>query len=541
MTNTRRFSSLAAGMTLMIRLSTALAAPPLPPSPTPDLQTVAESSGFSATSTHAHVLDLLGRLAALSPNGRMASIGQTKEQRPIPVLWIADPPVSSSDEAAEATIRDGRMVVVIEANIHAGEVDGKEAVLILAREILTAPAHPFLRGLILAVVPNYNPDGNDRISTDHRTSQNGPARGVGIRENADGLDLNRDFMKLDAAETRGLVDLVRRSNASVILEMHTTNGCFHRYAITYDGPRTPAADSALVRFTQDVFLPRVSRSMDSATGLKSFSYGDFDAAHTRWDAYPALPRYGTQYFALRGLLSVLVESYSYDSYQQRIKASYHYARHVLADLAEHANRTELSAVLSAARTAPEDKARSSYTLRHVARAMDAPRSLLGFVERVESGAAVSTGEPRDYSVSVWTDTQPLLAASIPAAYALPEACREVVENLERHGVRVERLAEPARAPCEFHRVDRIDRAEHAYQQRRAIRLETTVQRAVRDLPIGTVIVRTSGPLHRLIVHLLEPLAEDGLTTWAFFDPWLLPGGEFPVIRVMDASSLSTRP
>ena len=164
--------------------------PPLPePAPPADaaLATIAERSEYKATARHIEVLAQLDAVAKASPVARRLSIGRTGEGREIPVILLADPPVSTPDEA-RAQAKAGKLMVLIFANIHAGECDGKEALGMLARELAAAEHHPLLKNLIIALAPNYNADGNEQVGpTDrHRPGQLGPEDGCGRRENAAG-------------------------------------------------------------------------------------------------------------------------------------------------------------------------------------------------------------------------------------------------------------------------------------------------------------------------------------------------------------------
>ena len=164
--------------------------------------TVAESSDYKATSKHAEVVEYCERLAKLSPLVRVAELGVTKEGRKLPLVILADPPIATPEEAA----RSGKLVVFAMGNIHAGEVDGKEALLMLMRDLALAKDRPLLKDLVLLFVPNFNADGGDRIDK-NRPWQNGPDD-VGIRANAQGFDLNRDYIKLESPEVRALVQLL---------------------------------------------------------------------------------------------------------------------------------------------------------------------------------------------------------------------------------------------------------------------------------------------------------------------------------------------
>ena len=164
------------------------------------LRTVAEGSEFSATARHADVIEFCQQLAARSKLVELAELGESFEGRSLPLLIIADPPIKTADEAA----RSKKLVVFAMGNIHAGEVCGKEALLMLARDLVSGDADPMLKDLVILFAPIYNADGNERFAPDHRPGQVGPDQ-MGQRSNAQGFDLNRDHIKLESPEARALV------------------------------------------------------------------------------------------------------------------------------------------------------------------------------------------------------------------------------------------------------------------------------------------------------------------------------------------------
>ena len=275
------------------------------------LLTVAERSDYQATSKHAEVVEYCERLAKLSPLVRLAELGVTLEERKLPLVIVADPPVATPEEAA----RSGKLVVFAMGNIHAGEVDGKEALLMLMRDLALAKDRPLLKDLVLLFVPNFNADGGDRMDK-NRSWQNGPAE-VGTRANAQGFDLNRDYIKLESPEVRALVRFFTRWDPAITIDMHTTNGSYHNHTITYDSPRHPAFDARLVEFGRDKMLPEVGKMLTKRSGYLANYYGNFDNKKTVWEAAPALPRFGTQYVGFRHRIGILCESYVYASYRDR--------------------------------------------------------------------------------------------------------------------------------------------------------------------------------------------------------------------------------
>lgn len=522
----------------------------------PALQTVAESSGFRRTARHAEVVELLDRLAAASPLARRASMGRSEEGRDLPLLILSDPPVASPAEARRLAADQGRLIILAIGGIHAGEVDGKEALPILARELLLGDPRgsggpsPLLRQAILVFAPIYNADGNERVAPDNRPGQIGPDE-MGRRENAGGLDLNRDFVRLAAAESRALVRAFNDWDPHLFIDCHTTNGSFHRYIVTWEGPKAPATHRELLEYARDEFMPAVARHCETAFCLPTFVYGDFVDEHTRWETYPAGARYGTTYFGLRNRISILSEGYSYATYEQRVLGTRDFVRACVetavarrAEIVALLRRVDEQTIRDGRQSRPDDR----IALR--SRAAAAPRKVVarGFVEERVDGRARSTGEPRDYEVELWTHFEPTHAVGRPFAYVFapelsaasqPAWRAAVLENLRLHGVCVEQLAEPATCRVERYAIEQIDVSGEPLRRRRMLTFKTRAISEPAALPAGTIVVRTAQPLGTLACYLLEPECEDGLATWNFFDE-LRAGDSFPIWRVPDATELSTR-
>ena len=281
-------------------------------------------------------------------------------------------------------------------NIHAGEVCGKEALLMLARDLVAKDTPPLLEHFVLLIAPIYNADGNEQVSKDNRPGQIGPEEGMGQRANRMGLDLNRDYTKLEAPETQALVRLLRRWDPQVVIDTHTTNGSHHRYVLTFDGPRHPATDPELVNFVRQDLLPAVKRLVADSSNYDTFFYGDFDADHKRWTTYPALPRYGGHYVGLRNRISILSEAYAYAPYKERVLATQAFVSQCLnADPRRTRTHRKTSCRCRSASTAGQGRRRApmATSVSH-----DEKITVKGFVEEEKDGKQVATDEPRDYEV-----------------------------------------------------------------------------------------------------------------------------------------------
>jgi dipeptidyl-peptidase 4 len=512
-----------------------LAAPGLA-QPPDELLTVAEKSGFKATARHAEVVALCEALARSSPLIRLTELGKSGEGRSLPLMIVSDPPISTPAEAKAS----GKLVVFLFGNIHAGEVDGKEALPMLVRDLVAKPDHPLLKHLILAVAPIYNADGNERVSKDNRPGQVGPEEGMGKRENAQGLDLNRDFMKLDAPETRALVRFLNVWDPALTIDTHTTNGSHHRYTLTYEGPKNPAGDRSLIAFSRDKLFPEIGASAEKATGYKSYFYGNFETDHTRWTSFPSTPRFGTTYIGLRNRLSILTEAYSYATFKDRVLVTRDFCLASLQFISDH--RDEVRKLLDDARKRSLLAVGDLVAIRSKPRAFPGKTTVLGYVEKRENNRNVATAEPKDYPCDIELDFVPTVEAARPFAYLIPPQYGKSIEVIRAHGIQVETLNAAGEFDVTVVEIGKFTRARRVSEGHQAIDLtESLIKDVRRTIPAGTIVVRTAQPLGSLAVYLLEPRSDDGLLTWNFFDDALAEGRDFPVLSIGQQVPIASTP
>ena len=506
------------------------------------LLTRAERSGFRETSRHAEVVDLLDALAASSELAQRATMGRTGEGREIPLLVVADPPVASGAEARAAAAA-GRLVVLAFGNIHAGEVCGKEALPILARELLGGGQRDVLAGVVFIIAPIYNGDGNERFSPDHRRTQNGPPE-VGTRENAAGLDLNRDFVKVEAPETAVLVRFMNEWDPHIVIDTHATNGSPHRFLMTYAGPKAPAGDVGLIGWTRRELFPALDRRYEARTGERLFWYGSFGGAfggprdRGRWETFPAEARYGTTYIGLRNRIGILSEAYAYAPFEERVRGTRDFVATILEYAAEHraaiAGQTRGADERTIAKgLAPGD----AVAIRSRAVPREGRFTILGFEEEDRDGRSVATDRHAEYEVELIDEFIAERTVTRPWAYVFPGELAAIGAKLEQHGIKVERLTREATLDVETYTIEGATPASRVFQGHVLVRADARASRGERRFVAGDYLVWTAQALGNLVVYLLEPECEDGLATWNYFDAYLKPGSEFPVHRVMSAAGL----
>lgn len=491
--------------------------------------TVAERSGYTSTSQSAEVVDYLHMLADRAPHIRCFDIGTTKEGRPLTAVVAAQPPVS--DFAISP--RDARLRVLLLGNIHSGECDGKEALLMLLRELAAQPDHPWLQQMVLVFVPNYNADANDRMNKDNRPGQVGPVNGMGERANAQGFDLNRDFIKLEALETQALVRVINSWDPHAFFDLHTTNGSRHRYPLTYDVPHHPASPLALRQFLRDTMLPTVTQRLEEQE-IGTFYYGNFSRDYTQWETYGDEPRYSIEYMGMRGRLAILVESYAYVSYEERIVASREFVRQCLDFLAPRAAEVHTLLASSGARddSASASVPAASVPLQTEVKPLAAPVTVRGYRrQQDQDGRWQNTDEPQDYQVAFLTDYQPTLSVSRPYAYVVPANATAILDRLRQHGIQLACLSREVTGDIESLTIESVQRAARAYQGHRATRVTVQPASGQRTVPQGSWVALSDQPLGVLLTYLLEPESADGFVNWDLWEPPLAASTEYPVWRI----------
>lgn len=505
--------------------------------------TTAERTSFEQTSSLADVRAFLDSLAAIEPDGvALGTFGTSADGQTIPYVIASRPLVRTP---AEARVLD-RPIVFVQGGIHGGEVEGKEAVLALIRDLVRQPDRNLLDSIVLVAVPMYNPDGASRLGPQerNRTEQNGPAI-VGQRTNGDTLDLNRDYIKAEAPETRATLEFLRAWEPDVFVDLHATNGSYHGYAFTYSPPLNPA--SLIVGpFVRDTVLPALRERLRNSRRIESFPYGNFvsqDSVERGWYTYDHRPRFGVNYMGLRGRVAILFEAYSHDPYIRRVGTAYTFLFDLLDLIGANANdfldvSREADRRVTGWGTQPAGA--PQVPIRAELRTPSQRTSML--VERIEPTGDSTRTEPglppgirragvRRVTVPIYDRFTPTLSRSMPHGYAIPAGSVEAIELLHRHGLVMERLTQPLTTTVERFAVDSIVRQERPFQGHRTVRLEGRWATAQETLPAGTILVRSGQPLAILAMYLLEAESDDGLVTWNYFDRELSESASFPVVRL----------
>lgn len=512
--------------------------------------TMAEASKFTATSRYTDVMDFVRELQRRSLRLRVETLGMSAEGRKIPLLVIGNPVPSSPQDL----VYDDRMVVYIQANIHAGEVEGKEAALMLARDLTLSDAPSYMDRIVLLIAPIFNPDGNEKISQENRRNQVGPEKGVGVRTNGLNLDLNRDGMKLESPEVLGLVqNVMLRWDPAVLLDSHTHNGSYHEEVVTFVWSLNPNGDPSLIRYMSDVLRPGINQILKEKYNTLCIPHGDFMSVsepEKGWTTLGPQPRYLSNYFGLRNRLGILNENYPYADFRTRVFGAYHLFHALLEHCHEH--KDEILRLIREAdqrmvRIGQKPSAEDLFDIEYDVRPIKDMITIHGYemeAYQTEGGRMRTrkTEKKRTYTMPFFAEFFATKSVKLPFGYLIPIPIPEVEAKLQQHGIVVERLTQSVRLIVEAFRVTELRGQERPYQGHRLNTVEGEYFEEEKEFPAGTLFIPLAQPLANVAAYLLEPESDDGLLVWNFFDRHLAPQWSrtpqaYPVYKILQPTAL----
>lgn len=493
-------------------------------------QTVAEKSDYKSTSDFKDVTDFIDLLKKSSPYIRVENIATSTEGRDLPLLIIGNPlPKSPKD-----LVNDKRIVIYIQANIHAGEVEGKEASLMFARDLLSDKNPGLLKDVVLLICPLFNPDGNEKISPLNRTHQNGPVNGVGVRYNGQFLDLNRDAMKAESPEVRGvLTNVFNKWDPSVFMDCHTTDGSYHVEPTTFTWMVNPNGDNSLISYMREKMIPEMSHTLLNKYKVENCFYGEFydmmDPSKG-WVLDASEPRYMTNYFGIRNRLGILNENYVYADFKSRVLGCYNLIKSLLDYSSSHKSEIKNMLIDVDNKTIARGQnpaVADSFAIEYKVRAV--PDKVT--VRTYEADVVTDTTGRRNYkrsdrqkdvTIPYYIDYYPTVNVKFPFAYILTTSDQEIIGLLKVHGLKVEKLSELLRIDVQRFVISELKGESRLNQGHYSNTIKGKFVTETIDFPAGTIIVKTAQPLANVAAYLLEPQSNDGMMTWNFFDRYLVP-------------------
>lgn len=508
--------------------------------------TVAESSNFESTSNENDVNEFIRQLSKKSGNIKVETIATSTEGRPIQLMVIADPMIKSPEKLAA----DPRVVLYIQANIHAGEVEGKEASLMFARDLISGMKKEVLKNVIVLICPNFNPDGNEAISVKNRTHQNGPKNGVGLRHNGQMLDINRDALKLETPEMNGLMkNVLLKWDPQITLDCHTTNGSYHEEPVTFTWMMNPAGERSLMDYMEKQMMPAVATSLRNGYKVENCFYGEFVDMKTPekgWEEYASEPRYLTNYIGVRNRLAILNENYVYADYKSRVLGCYgllhavaDYAAQHAAEVRELIRKADQKTITRGLNPATTD----SFPIQYIGKPIQEKVTIKTFeVDVITDAEGRETYKKSDRKKTVQVPYiaryEATRSVKFPFAYLYTISDPLAVNLLRKHGIRVSQLNKAQSFEVETFKLTELKAATRLNQGHFNQTASGTWVTGHVEFKAGTFVVRTAQPLANIAAYLLEPQSNDGLVTWNFLDRYLLPQwgrgfNAYPVYKIVE--------
>lgn len=486
----------------------------------PDLRTVAEKTAWKSTSNYEETLSFLRELCRLHPAFKLTRFGVSPQGRELPLLIVSRERAFTPNVARALP----KPIVLIQNGIHSGEIDGKDAMLQILREIATGHAKSLLDAATLLVIPIYNVDGHERISPYNRPNQDGPVDGMGYRTTTAGYDLNRDHLKLETVEARALVALVNAWQPQLHVDNHVTDGSDLAWDVMFSWAEAPLLAPSLGAW-QSTHLPPVFAAV-AAAGHPWGPYVDLDDSldpSKGFSSWVGQPRYSTSYFAMRNSISILVETHSHKPFQQRVAANRAFLEALLSEIAR-----DPKSLIDAAQAARErtvdlgraDAAPSDIAVVYAGEEHGEPYRLplyrYSLEKSVVSGGDVllyQSGEVHEIEVP-WRH-KPVVTQKLarPRGYLVLPGWPQIEARLDGHGLHYSRLAQAETVDVETIRLGEPKFAERSYQGRHGVSVDALRTRETRHVPAGTLFINADQPKFELAVQLLEPEAVDSLVSW----------------------------
>lgn len=520
-----------------------------------ELKTPAEESEWERTTSSKEVLEYCKTVADNS-GGRIIlddTTFKTEAGTPIPYMIISDKAPKGPDEVDE-----DKGVVYVNCNIHSGEVEGKEAMMIFAREVAQGKHDDLLKDLVVVIVPNSNPDGNDDLGKNRIETQFTPKM-VGTRTEGNGLNVNRDMTKLETACGRTIVQLMNDWNPILFIDAHATDGSYMRHAVTYNWGLNAGTDPELLEYNRDVFCSRALRkgSYLESKDKVAVPYGNWGYYYSGivdegWRTFEDYARYTTNYAGLRNRLALLLEVYSYDKFPVRVETQYECIYGALKVVAK--DKDEIKEMIAAADARSKDRAKNGIDPERDIVALNSEMTPMPFegkdkltvlsYETDEEGQVIGTrlydeegdpydieyGKPVDYETEYWGTFVPTDVETMGAYYLIDNDCKEFADLMKFHGVEMTELKEDITLNADDYLhyniqsytsggavIDGTARDEYEGHYQTLVTGEWANGDKSIVIPAGTYVISTAQRFGSFAALMCEPAAVDGGVAWNYFD------------------------
>lgn len=487
-------------------------------------QTVAEKTDYKGTSTYDETVAYAKKLAAASRGLVMyQTFGISGESRDFPLL-IAASDGAFSPKWAKKT---GKPVVLIQAGIHAGEIDGKDAGLALFRDIaITKTRHGLIKDAIILFIPIYNVDGHENRSAFNRINQNGPDE-MGFRTNATNLNLNRDYMKADAPETRAWLKLWNEWKPDLFIDCHVTDGADFQYNLTYEYAHFQEVSPSIKAWMDEHFdgsvVPKVEKEGNLLTHYVEFAGREVtDGIST----FIGPPRFAHVYAATRNRPGLLIETHVYKPYKVRVRGTYDILRYTIEEVGKAKDSLFAANVIADTQTVERGRtydAKRQFPLTLDVTDKSTPLAFKGVEYKMED-STISGGKkivygtaPLNIIIPRFDEGKVLTSVAPPLYYIIPPQYKDVIEVLRIHGIKFTRLTKSQEIEVESYKLTEPKWGATSFENRVTVNCKPVLIKEKRTYAAGSILISTAQEAANVAIHLLEPAGPDSFVFWGFFN------------------------
>jgi len=511
--------------------------------------TKAEQTDYKKTSTYAETVEYAKKLDLASPLIKYTTYGKSGEDRDLPLLIAA----TGGAFTPELVRKQGKAVVLVQAGIHAGEIDGKDAGLALFRDIaFTKERASLLDDAVIVFEVIYNVDGHENSSPYMRINQNGPDE-MGFRANATNLNLNRDYMKADAPETRAWLGLWNKWKPDLFIDCHVTDGAEFQYNLTYEYAHFQEVSPAIKYWMDEHFdgivVPAVEKEGNLLTHYVEFAGREVTGGIA---TFIATPRFATGYTPIRNRAGLLIETHVYKPYKVRVKGTYDVLRYTIEEVGKA--KASLFAANITADTVTIERgysydATNQFPLSLAITEKSTPFEFKGTEYKVED-SQVSGGKriiygsaPLNITIPCFDNAKIDKAVAPPLYYIVPPQYKDVIDVLTVHGIKFERLKDPLTHEVESYYLSEPKWGTASFENRVTLAAKQTLVKEVRTFPAGSVVIPMAQETANVAIHLLEPGGPDSFLYWGFFNSIFEQKeyGEAYILEKMAAEMLAKDP
>jgi murein tripeptide amidase MpaA len=486
-----------------------------------DWRTDYEKSGCKRTPRYEQTIAYCKRLAQASPWVQYTTFGKSPQGRDLALL-IVD---RGGNFTARSVRRSGNAVFLIQAGVHAGEIDGKDAGLMLIRDIvIDKKGVNLLDHATILFVPMFNVDGHERWGPYQRPNQNGPEE-MGWRTTATNLNLNRDFLKADTPEMRAFLRLYLEWLPDFYADCHVTDGADYQYVLTYAVEEYGNMDPALTAWVKKTYKKEVEERM-AASGFPIIRYNWYLRRHdprSGIKSWAAPPRFSTGYAAIQNRASVLIETHMLKDYKTRVGATYQMLRHTLEMVGRDHETLAKMAAAADRRAASQEFRGTPFPLTFERTADSVMIDFLGydyeFVESDLTGGKFPrySDRPTLFRIPYYYKQEVVKETKLPEGYIIPAEWSDVIERLEANGVAVHRLESPQTVEVQAFRLANPEWNETPFEGHQTVTYTTSRFRETRTYAPGSALVDMAQRASRVAAHCLEPDAPDSFVAWGLFN------------------------